>query len=65
MVGICFSNGDYRDVTVLSIMKNQILKAINHIKDISKKNGKLYTIKVFTYKIILLQVMIIILLKIN
>ena len=36
-MGISFSIGDYRGVTVLSVMENQILKAINYIKYISKK----------------------------
>ena len=45
-------------------MENQILKAINHIKYISKKKPVLLK-SLITYKIIMLQIMITILLKIN
>ena len=38
VVGISFSTGDYRGITVLSIMEKLILKVINHTKYISKKN---------------------------
>ena len=37
VMGIIFVIGDYRGVTVLSIIENQILKPINHVKYISKK----------------------------
>ena len=47
MVVISFSTGDYCGVTVLSIMENQILKAINHIMYTIQK--KPCTLKILDY----------------
>ena len=55
---------DTSSSNTVDIMENQILKTINHIKYISKK--KLALLKsLITYKIIMLQMMITILLNIN
>ena len=57
-------NMDTSSSYTVDIIENQILKAINHIKYISKK--KPCTLKtLITYEIITLQIMITILLKIN
>ena len=57
-------NMDASSSNTVEIIENQILKAINHIKYISKKNLALLK-SLITYEIIMLQILITILLKLN